>query len=336
MRTNPERPTVTPDPVHELASVRPPTAYNGGMAGGRKAQPLFDLIRGREAVKTSHDRRTSMNPGVGWRPGMNRTPGPSPVSPGRPAGDKPVIRLNVTPQSIGAASPSRDLPPDGSAGADAWAASAGARRSTVRVPVNAIYLAIAGLVLVVVLSFAVGSVLSKRQAQQAALRQLPQPIILEPSEVGEGGLLADDVPHAPPTRVADPAPARTQSAPRPGDAPCLLPSGWTSGDPRTPGLNYLLLATLTQTESEDAVSFLATHGLETFAIRVENQGPKGNNSGPARSYRLYVLKGITSEEYSRRMTARTNIEADVARLGPRWQKERRGSSNFAKPVWEKK
>jgi hypothetical protein len=49
-----------------------------------------------------------------------------------------------------------------------------------------------------------------------------------------------------------------------------------------------------------------------------------------------VLKGITSEEYSRRMTARTNIEADVARLGPRWQKERRGSSNFAKPAWEKK
>jgi len=26
----------------------------------------------------------------------------------------------------------------------------------------------------------------------------------------------------------------------------------------------------------------------------------------------------------------------VARLGPKWQKERRGSSNFAKPAWEKK
>jgi hypothetical protein len=326
----------------EMPPVRPPTAYNGCMSGGRKSQPLFDLIRGREAVKTSHDLRTSMNPGVGWRPGMNPVAGPSPVSPGRPAGDKPVIRLNVTPQSIGGASPSRDLPPEGSAGADAWAASAGASGGTVRIPVNAIYLAIAGLVVVVVLSFAVGSVLSKRQAEQATLRQLPQPIILEPSEVGEGGLLGETSSQSPspdPPR-AKPAPnsgaARTPPTLGSGDAACLLSSGWTSGDPRTPGLNYLLLATLNQTESEDAVAYLATHGLETFALRVDMQGPKGNNSGLSRPYRLYVLNGITSEEYSRRMTARTNIEADVARLGPRWQKERRGSSNFAKPAWEKK
>jgi hypothetical protein len=314
------------------------------MAGGRTSQPLFDLIRGREAVKTSHDRRTSMNPGVGWRPGMNPAAGggPSPVSPGRPTADKPVIRLNVTPQSIGTASPSRDLPPEGSAGADAWAANAGMGGGSVRIPVNAIYLAIAGLVMVVVLSFAVGSVLSKRRAEQAAIPPSPQPIILEPSEVGEGGLLGDVAQDAPPTKSGDSkagpkAPAgRTQPILRSSDAACLLPTGWTSGDPRTPGLNYLLLATLDQTESEDAVAFLATHGLETFALRVDTQGPKGNNSGPSRPYRLYVLKGITSEEYSRRMTARTNIEADVARLGPRWQKERRGSSNFAKPAWEKK
>lgn len=280
-----------------------------------------------------------MNPGVGWRPGMNPAQGPSPVSPGRPSSDKPVIRLHVTPQSIGGASPSRDLPPEGSAGADAWAASAGASGGTVRVPVNAIYLAVAGLVTIVVLSFAVGSWLSKRNAERSSAGQLPQPVILEPSDGTGERSLADALPDAA-ERAPQPAtPGRSQPAatqPRTGDAACLLPTGWTSGDPRTPGLNYLLLATLTQTESEDAVAYLAANGLETFALRVDMQASKGNNSGPSRPYRLYVLKGITSEEYSRRMTARTNVEAEVARLGPKWQKERRGSSNFAKPAWEKK
>lgn len=273
---------------------------------------------------------------------MNPAAGPSPISPGRPTSDKPVIRLNITPQSIGA-SPSRDLPPDGSAGADAWAASAGTGAGTVRIPVNAIYLAIAGLVTIVVLSFAVGSWLSKRNAERAAMSRLPQPLILEPSEAGGERSLADALPdpnaktsdQPTPNPAAPKAPPKS-SQPRPSDATCLLPTGWTSGDPRTPGLNYLLLATLNQTESEDAVAFLAANGLETFALRVETQPPKGNNSGPTRPYRLYVLKGITSEEYSRRMTTRTNVEADVARLGPKWQKERRGSSNFAKPAWEKK
>lgn len=270
-----------------------------------------------------------MNPAAGT--------GPSPISPGSPTTDKPVIRLHVTPQSIGSTSPARDLPPEGSAGADAWAASSGVAAGTVRVPVNAIYLAIAALVAMIVLSFAVGSVLSKREAEQAALRQVPQPLIVEPAEGGDEGSLGaalpvDPTPARPSTPPPSPANARRPSA----DASCLLPGGWTSGDPRTPGLNYLLLATLNQTESEDAVAFLAANGLETFALRVETQALKGNNSGPARPYRLYVLKGITSEEYSRRMTARTNIEAEVARLGPKWQKERRGSSNFAKPAWEKK
>ncbi len=313
------------------------------MAAARQSQPLFDLIRSRDAVKTSHDRRTSMNPGVGWRPGMSSSAdaGPSPISPGRPASDKPVIRLNVAPQSTGATSPARDLPPDGSAGADAWAASTGVTAGTVRIPVNAIYLAIATLVTAIVLSFAVGSVLSKRQAEQAALRQAPQPIIVEPSEAGDEGSLGAALPGETASDATSPRSASPQSPQAPprqpqSDAWCLLASGWTSGDPRTPGLNYLLLATLNQTESEDAVAFLAAHGLETFAIRVETQASKGNNSGPTRPYRLYVAKGITSEEYSRRMTARTNIEADVARLGPKWQKERRGSSNFAKPAWEKK
>jgi hypothetical protein len=302
-------------------------------------------------VNTPEDRRTTMNPGVGWRPGMNPASAadPSPVHPGRSPGEKPVIRLNVTPMS--ATSPSRDLPPEGSAGADAWAANAGMPGNAVRIPVNALYLAIAALVALIILAFAVGSVLSRRHAERELASQRPQPIVTEPPELitpsetvgqptepikgdvskNEGEQAAKEK-----ARTPDAGAKRVQTTAAPAGGPCLTSRGWEQEDPREGGLNYLLLAYLTQTESEDAVTFLSQNGLETFALRVDPQQVRGNNSGPTRPYKLYVSKGITSDEYSKKMTAKTNVEAAVARLGPRWQKERKGSSNFGKPAWEKK
>jgi hypothetical protein len=128
----------------------------------------------------------------------------------------------------------------------------------------------------------------------------------------------------------------TLAGPRPGNALCLTISGWTTEDQREESLNYLHLAYVSQTEAEDAISFLAQNGLDTFALYVDPQQVRGNNFSPTRPFKLYASKGITSDEYSKKMTAKTNVEAAVARLGPRWQKERKGSSNFSKPAWEKK
>ena len=101
-------------------------------------------------------------------------------------------------------------------------------------------------------------------------------------------------------------------------------------------MNYLKLAQMTRTEAERAVKFLSENGVEAFAVPVDRTGANTNNPDPSKSaYWLFAAKGITGEEYSNRLTARTNIEAAVARLGLRWQKEYRGSSNFSKPGWEK-
>ncbi|MCX5689973.1 MAG: hypothetical protein NTV94_09370 [Planctomycetota bacterium] len=317
------------------------------MAGGRHSQPLFDLVRNRGNVNTPQDRRTTMNPGVGWRPGMAPGTEPAPA----PDGDQTnpatgPMTLN-TPVSSAKNSPSRDMPPEGSAGADAWAAQTGIGGATVRVPVNAVYLVAAGFVLFIVVAYGVGSFLSRRDAERDQAASREQPPISEPldSPVPVGSALDSSGLQRPATRgeaptaspandaAAQPAPP---SVPRPSDALCLTSKGWTTSDQRDEGLNYLLLAYVSQTEAEDAISFLAENGLETFALYVDPSQVRGNNFSPTRPYKLYASKGITSDEYSKKMTAKTNVEAAVARLGPRWQKERKGSSNFSKPAWEKK
>jgi hypothetical protein len=317
------------------------------MAGGRHSQPLFDLVRNRGNVNTPQDRRTTMNPGVGWRPGMapGSEPGPAPDT----ADTRPATGPMTLNSPIAGAknSPSRDLPPEGSAGADAWAAQSGVSGATVRVPVNAVYLAAAGFVLLMVIAYGVGSFLSRRAAERESAAGREQPPISEPVDSpGTAGTALDAAPATkPPSRGEAPkissattpaAETPVPSVPRPSDALCLTSKGWTTSDQREDGLNYLLLAYVSQTEAEDAISFLAENGLETFALYVDPSQVRGNNFSPTRPYKLYASKGITSDEYSKKMTAKTNVEAAVARLGPRWQKERKGSSNFSKPAWEKK
>ena len=319
------------------------------MAGGRHSQPLFDLIRNRGNVNTPQDRRTTMNPGVGWRPGMapgSEPPPPPDGTPGDQAANAPL--KYTTPAATGANTPARDGDLSEATGIGRWINGGGLGGGTVRVPVNAVYVAVTALIIVAVAAFAIGSVLSKRAAERDASQDRPQPSITEPIETPEPvapeGTLAERSPTPSKATPTKPEPAKTtgnlqestSAGPRPGNALCLTSSGWTTVDQREESLNYLHLAYVSQTEAEDAISFLAQNGLDTFALYVDPQQVRGNNFSPTRPFKLYASKGITSDEYSKKMTAKTNVEAAVARLGPRWQKERKGSSNFSKPAWEKK
>lgn len=285
------------------------------MAGGRHTQPLFDLIR-RNGPHSAADDRATMNPGVGWRPGMS----PRPVEP-KPAG-KPVVLPELKPD---VPAPTREPDPE-----PTWLSAIGG--STVRMPVNAVYIASAVMVVLAVVGWSAGWLMANRRADQSPIPR-PDPLITEPGE-STTSLPADPTPSAPAPEPAKSAPS-TEARSATGGV-VITPKGMLQGDPRESGLNYLNLAQMYRTEAEAAVKFLSQNGLEAFAIPVDRPAATANNPDPSRSfYRLYAAKGISTDEYNKKMTARTNTEAAVARLGLLWQKEHRGSSNFSKPGWEK-
>ncbi len=275
--------------------------------------------------------REAMNPGVGWRPGMS----PRPLNP-PPRPEKPVIRVELKPASAGPTTPARE---DSGDPTPAWGSNL-LGGGTVRVPVNAIYIASALLIALAFLGWLLGWQMGTAQ-RQPGQEPTQRPSIMEPTE--NPPVIAPpptrSVPDTSPKKASDPAksnqlPPRTVPS---SSAPITITGkGLLQGDPREVDRNYLKLAQMTRTEAERAVKFLCENGLDAFAVPVDKVGSNTNNPDPSTAaYWLIAAKGITSEEYSNRLTARTNIEAAVARLGQRWQKEFKGSSNFSKPAWEK-
>jgi hypothetical protein len=304
------------------------------MAGGRNSQPLFNFLRSRESVNTPAARRAQMNPGVGWRPDGAVTPTEAEL---RERAAAPA-RLEVKPVRQAAA---REHLTDSTPISEDILLAGG----RLRLPKYVVWLTIAVIVLAVVAAYIIGARFGDSDAQPRIT-----PPVLEPSD---GVTRAEASPSSPDGTDARPAGGAGQVSssdnvkplPRqardaavlvpPAGAVALTAKGWLPSDPRQDGLNYLLLASFNLTEAEDAVVFLSENGLETFALYVDPSRIRGNNPDPTRPFRLFASRGITSDEYSKKMTARTGIEGQVARLGPRWQKERKGSSNFAKPDWQK-
>jgi hypothetical protein len=125
-----------------------------------------------------------------------------------------------------------------------------------------------------------------------------------------------------------PAPVLT-AAPG-GQGTIISAVGMLATDPREAGLNYLALATLPRADAEAAIAFLAQNGLQVIGVPVDRARAATNNPGPAR---LYALPGLSRDEF--RGPAKEAMERAVTRLGAVWQREHRGSSNFARPGWEK-
>lgn len=195
--------------------------------------------------------------------------------------------------------------------------------------IQARYLVIAGLLLIGILGW-IGGVLYGRSQERASLEQELRGTFRDrpsPSEVGDSANQPRVQPAA--TNQANPRPAVPTAT-----GPVISSRGMVA-EPRTSGLNYLALAVLPRTDCESAIAFLSGQGLEAFAVPVDRNGSEVNNPDPGGRYRLYVLPGITGEQYSQRQTIRVNLETEVARLGKAWQKDHRGASNFASPGWIK-
>jgi len=163
------------------------------------------------------------------------------------------------------------------------------------------------------------------------------PIVTEPGPGPTSTLAAKN----PQNINASGRPVAPQSPQLLGDliAATITSKGLLQGDPRTAGFNYLLLAeSLPRNSAESAIVYLAANGVEAFAIPapVDPRSRAANNAGPGDDrVALYALPGITSEEYSQKVTKRTRLEGDVARLGALWQKEQRGLTSFVGAYWKK-
>jgi len=282
-------------------------------SAGRRTTPLFDLVAD--------------------KPGATAKLAASTES--ASAANKPVVRIELQPgdrpstpraeaQSAGPATPPPH--PEASGPDRAWAPN-WLGGSMIRIPVNALSIGVALAIVLALVAWIMGVVTGQSRAERdlAQFGRQPPPITDPLSEPTSGGTPSNaDRPRSP-----GPAVQRSESF------GTLTSKGILDGDPREPGLNYLALAVLPADNAVAAIQFLSANGLEAFALPVDSGLPKANNPNPARTYRLYAFLGVSSEEYKRRATKVTNLEAEVARLGAVWQKQHRGASNFSRTQWEK-
>jgi hypothetical protein len=290
------------------------------MAGGRRTKPLFDLLP--ETIGKA-----------------------APAPPDRPPQSatlselKPRVAVRPVPQPT---------QPRG----DAWSAAM-LSGGVVRIRANMLYLLVAGWLLSLLAVWLVGNwwgASSKARELEPLLQRGPTPT--DPLSTATSAPASNrpvGVATATPTEGSKPSASRPITPIVPGpvvnqslagptadsaQSPYIVAAGRAAQDPRTPGLNYLVLATVPEDEAVRAVRFLADNGLNAVGVPVAEVDRRGTPAKNPR-YRLVVLTGITAAEYREASPVRTRLEADVRRLGQVWQQEHRGSTNFGRPGWEK-
>ncbi|MBM4108191.1 MAG: hypothetical protein FJ255_05190 [Phycisphaerae bacterium] len=290
------------------------------MAGGRRTKPLFDLLP--EALGKSPPE------GVHTVPRESAT-----LSELKPrVAVRPVPQPQASPHTPG----------------DAWSAAM-LSNGTVRLRANMLYLLVAAWILSLLAVWLVGNwwgAKGKERELEPLLQRGPTPNDpLTPNVSAPGsnrpvGVVAPDVtpskPAAKPITPIVPGPTNNQPALTgdPSQTPYIVSTGRASRDPRTPGLNYLVLATVPEEEAARAVRFLSDNALNAVGVPAAEVDRRGASAKDSR-YRLVVLTGITGAEYRDASPVRTRLEADVRRLGQTWQQDHRGSTNFGRPGWEK-
>lgn len=225
----------------------------------------------------------------------------------------------------------------------------------VRISATVLYLAAAGLVVLVILvrvvSFSAGKSAGIAQAERelGVLSRAATPT----DPLNEAGAPQDraatpgpSTPAASKDRSADarPAPAGSKTGTaRPGTAiteagvnagrgAFLTATGRSETDPRQSGENYLILAIIGEDEAAAAVAFLNSNGLPAFAA--PNRGDRRAATGRA-TYQLIALQGLSSAQLRRNESDKRSIEQTAAKLGAAWKASKAGTIDFAQAYWAK-
>lgn len=221
-----------------------------------------------------------------------------------------------------------------------------------RVPMTRVYLAIALTLSLVVAAWAAGhyfGVQSGRAEMSRAVgdepvvppmqnlsgtgnnpTRTPAPIGQPPANPPRGG-------NQPNAGTGDPSGSRatgTGARPAATGMPWVLAAGGVrAADPRTPGSNYLQLATLPPDQTQDAIEFLATKGIRSIGVPVDSGSGAANN--PSRYTLVSLGLAVPSGQYSSTLTQRREHERIVASIGAEWKRDRRGGSDFSQTNWSR-
>ncbi|QQS10214.1 MAG: hypothetical protein IPK69_06235 [Phycisphaerales bacterium] len=314
------------------------------MPPGKGQRPLFDLVAGADQKLREHAESKRAR----W------------------SGDKPVIGVELQPkpqtnhehetdlaESIAAPAAETDLdaPLDAEAidqaFSDAEPATFRERLSahTMLLPRNALWIGIAGIAIAIVLVWVIAYSMGRKDTEKELIGFTPPPdtnSIKEPGDLDPGTspkpIPNQQKPQPPiqPQGNGETQPKPPQNLP-PSASPILTHAGTQLADPREPGSNYLALAILTREKAEDAIAFLAQNSVKAFALPLDPASSRSNNADPSQDrYRLYALPGFPGgKDYSRSQAQRTELVRTLNDLGTRWQRERRGTSNFRSSNWER-
>lgn len=188
----------------------------------------------------------------------------------------------------------------------------------IQIPVGYIFVAIAGVVILVILAYMLGY----SRAQQAS--RLVDEADVDPTLIAAGN---GRLPRDPLDRTVEPPrqPAGSSTPARPGGgsgtagAAQTGPSAWgaiqPSSDPRRPGLEYFVLATTRETGAVRLAEFCRERGLETYAVRLNNT-----------QWQVIALPGF---EPSERTGPRVReMREAINRIGDSWKTHERGATNL--------
>jgi hypothetical protein len=218
------------------------------------------------------------------------------------------------------------------------------------VPMSALYLSLAGILLIVLLVWGIAFRLGKSEekaksdkilgaaAGQTVLDPLKagnpsEQIPASPNLVGTAPVVIDlsnrkPIPNATAGKGVSKGPPASDA---PQAAPAATGAAAFGTDPRQSGLNYLLIEGRLDRESAERIQqFLSENGVPAFAV-VDDRGGAANNGS---LYLVGVNRGLSREEY--RTQVKTDLESQVRKLGQTWQSQHRGTTSFSQTSWERK
>lgn len=305
---------------------------------------MFDLMRERGERPQS----TTPQQDAGTRPPAP-APAPAPRTAHQPA---PKPEGGNAPQPAPVAHPERPTAWDTSGGVSRAERSAAAMldeepqsESRITLSVAKFYTLVALALVLIVGAWAGGYQIGFGDGKDEMAQFIPDQPIVNP----QSSLQANPASTNPRTPAAENDPVAPTQQPRttpPGSEPTsspvgpraatdiMIPGGFRPDDPRTAGLNYLALATLSTEQATDAIAFLRDNGVTVIGVPVLDSRRNSANN-PSR-YALYSLGlAIPGNQWSAMSNQRLDHQQLIANLGARWQQERRGGSDFSQTNWEK-
>lgn len=113
-------------------------------------------------------------------------------------------------------------------------------------------------------------------------------------------------------------------------------TGSVDADPRTPGLNYLVISQrMEHAEAVELIQLLAKNNLEAVGVplpKVDSSGKPTKNDG---LLKVVALRGVTKEQYRDKSPERMALQEGLVRVGQQWKDPKRGRTDLSTWYWER-